>query len=221
MIDCKLWRKSLSRTKFNRQLPDAADRMTGTAGHRRLFIVTMTILLHAVVYTLPIVTQGQERYHITMGSVNFKSEAPLELIKAKTSKVLGILDINKMAFAISVPIATFRGFNSALQREHFNENYMESAKFPKIVYRGLILDKLDLHKNGFYEVMTKGKLNLHGIELVREIPCEIKVENGVVTVKSKFEVLLADHQIRIPSVVQQKLAEKIIVEVEADFVLKI
>ncbi len=164
---------------------------------------------------------AQNRCLIDHGMIEFKSEAPLELIKASTSQFIGILDLERNAFAVSVPIFSFKGFNSALQREHFNENYMESEKYPKGVFKGLILDEdIDLSKNGYYSVSTMGELIIHGVEKKRKIPCEIKVEDGMITINSKFDVFLDDHKIKIPMIVSKKLSEVIHVNIEATFVRK-
>lgn len=165
-------------------------------------------------------SQAQTRYYAEDGKVKFESDAPLELIAAHTEKVLGIIDIDKNVFAISIPVASFRGFNSSLQREHFNENYMETEKFPKGIFKGTILGDIDLHKNGYYQVMTEGKLLLHGVEKSRKIPCEIIVKDGVITVKSNFKVQLVDHNIKIPTVVRQKISESIIIDLNSNFAEK-
>lgn len=164
---------------------------------------------------------SQNRCMVDHGKIEFKSEAPLELISASTSSFVGILDLDRNAFAISVPIFSFKGFNSALQREHFNENYMESEKYPKGIFKGLILDEgIELSKNGYYSISTMGELVLHGVEKKREILCEIKVEDDLITVKSEFDVSLDDHKIKIPTIVSKKLSETIHVSIEATFVRK-
>jgi len=174
-----------------------------------------------IVFGLSQESSAQTRYHIQDGNVNFESKAPLELIEAKTADVLGVLDIDRKAFAIAIPISTFRGFNSALQREHFNENYMETFKYPKGIYKGIILDDdVDFTKNGFYKVTTKGKLELHGVVTPREIECDIKVENDLINVKTIFEVPLENHNIKIPTVVRYKISETILVSIDANFLLK-
>lgn len=182
-----------------------------------------TYILIVLVLTLinPHYSFSQNRCLVDHGTIEFKSEAPLELISASTSSFVGILDLDRNAFAISVPIFSFKGFNSALQREHFNENYMESEKYPKGIFKGLILDEdVELSKNGYYSVSTMGELVLHGVEKKRKISCEIKVEDDLITVKSEFDVLLDDHKIKIPTIVSKKLSEIIHVSIEATFVKK-
>jgi hypothetical protein len=69
-------------------------------------------------------------YQTKSGKVSFKSEAPLELIKASSEKLAGILDAGKKSFAFLVPMSSFNGFGKPLQKDHFNENYIESDKYP-------------------------------------------------------------------------------------------
>jgi len=154
------------------------------------------------------------------GILYFKSEAPLELIEASSDQLRGIIDFTNQTFAFSVAINTFRGFNSALQREHFNENYMESAKYPKAVFSGKLIERIDFTKDGEYKVRAKGKLSIHGVEQERIIQSSLKISNGSIFLQSYFTILLVDHNIPIPKVVQQKIAEVIKVYIEANCVVK-
>lgn len=148
--------------------------------------------------------------------VSFMSDAPLEVISAKSAKLRGVIDTSRQTFAWSVDIRTFEGFNSPLQREHFNENYMESKKYPKASFSGKLIEKIDFKKNGSYNVRTKGQLNIHGVDQERIIKCLVEVSGNKIKVQSTFTVLLVDHNISIPKVVYQKIAEEIIVSVHAE-----
>jgi len=152
------------------------------------------------------------------GKVGFKSDAPLEVIQAKSGKLRGVIDTAKQTFAWSVEIKTFEGFNSPLQREHFNENYMETKKYPKASFSGKIIEAVDFQKNGTYAVRAKGQLNIHGVEQERIIKGQLEVRDNKIRVQSKFTVPLADHNITIPKVVYQKIAEEITVTVDAELV---
>jgi len=161
---------------------------------------------------------GAQVLNTSNGQINFRSDAPLELIKANTNEMRGKLDVGKKLFAFTAKINSFKGFNSPLQREHFNENYMESQLFPDASFSGKIIEDLDLTKDGTYTVRAKGKLMLHGIVQERIIKTELKVNKGTVSFKANFTVLLSEHNIPIPKVVHEKLASEIKVEVKADLV---
>lgn len=155
------------------------------------------------------------KYQCIDGTVTLKSVATLELIQAKNNKLRGIIDTDKQTFAWSVDIRTFEGFNSPLQREHFNENYMESNRFPKASFTGKIIENIDFDAPGVQSMRAKGKLTLHGIEQERIIKCQLENKGGKLYIKSSFTVPLADHDIEIPKIVHQKIAEEIQVTVEA------
>jgi polyisoprenoid-binding protein YceI len=148
-------------------------------------------------------------YMIDDGKIDFKSEAPLEIIKASSTGLKGLIDFDKQTFAFSIPIGSFNGFNSTLQQEHFNENYMESDKFPRATFTGRLIEKIDVDQNGVYTVRAKGKLNIHGIEQERIIQTAVTIQDSTIEINSSFSIPLQDHNIAIPKVVQQKIAETI------------
>lgn len=150
------------------------------------------------------------------GWVKFTSEAPLELIEAESNSLRAVIDIEKRTLAFKIPISSFEGFNSPLQHEHFNENYMEIDAFPKATFSGKLIEDIDLTKNGTYKVRTKGLLTIHGVEKERIIAGSIKVNGDGLGLTASFEVPLSDHDILIPRIVNQKIAEIITVSIKAD-----
>lgn len=161
------------------------------------------------------VMQAQTRYNISTGTVSFVSDAPLESITATSKTLKGLVDISSRTFAFTVDIASFLGFNSPLQRVHFNENYMESGDYPVATFAGKIIEDVNLSIDGDYEVRVKGKLIIHGVEKERIIKGTIRIEKGSMKINAKFTVLLEDHEIRIPKVVMQKISQVVSVEVSA------
>jgi len=150
------------------------------------------------------------------GKVFIKSDASLELIEARSKKLRGVIDPATNNFAWTVETVSFEGFNSPLQKEHFNENYMESTKYPKVSFAGKIIEKIDFQTDGKYTVRAKGKLIAHGVEQERIIRSELEIMGDKIRVRSKFTVPLADHNISIPHIVYQKIAEEVSLSIEAD-----
>lgn len=164
---------------------------------------------------ISVAVQGQTtRYTGSGGTISFTSDAPLEVIKAKSTSLRGVLDLQEQTFAFSLLVESFQGFNSPLQREHFLENYMESSKFPQATFTGRIIETLDLSKTGTIEIRAKGILHIHGVSRERIIRCVLQVEEGQIVTQSTFSVFLRDHDISIPRMVYQKIAEEIMVQVE-------
>ncbi len=155
------------------------------------------------------------------GIVKFISNAPLETITAESKKMSGVLDAEKRTFAFSVPIPSFEGFNSPLQKEHFNENYLESDKIPKAFFKGKIIEEVNIELPGTYTVRVKGAMQIHDIE--KELIIKAKIissTGGKITISSSFNVLLKDFNINIPTIVNQKIASEILVDVKTDMSLK-
>ncbi len=161
----------------------------------------------------------QQIYGTENGTITFRSDAPLELIKASTKEMRGKFDVTRKMFAFTVKITSFSGFNSSLQREHFNENYLESVQFPNASFSGKIIEDIDFSTDGIYSVRAKGNLSIHGVVQERIIKSELVIKNGKLSITSDFTVLLIEHNIPIPKVVHEKLASEIKVEVKADLTL--
>ena len=151
------------------------------------------------------------------GHISFSSEAPLETIEASNHKVTCVLDgaTGKMEFAVL--IKAFQ-FEKALMQEHFNENYMESDKFPKAKFKGAIsnMNEVDLTKDGVYKVTVNGELTIHGISQTVTTIGQLKVENGQLKATANFSVLVADHKIEIPAVVRDNIAKEVEIKVSID-----
>jgi len=175
------------------------------------------LITSLITVVLPFCGIAQNRISCDQGKVKFTSDAPLELIKASTQSLKGIIDLEKNTFAYTMEVASFKGFNSPLQQQHFYENYLHTAKYPRATFLGKIIDPVNFHESGVYQVRAKGMLEIHGQAKERIIPCQVTVTNGSILVTSSFYVPLDDHNINIPKIVNQKIAEEILVEIEASF----
>lgn len=178
---------------------------------KRFIITTVFMLLLGSSFREPV-----NIFNISRGKIIFSSDAPLELITAASNELKGLIETEKKQFAFSVKIRSFKGFNSGFQKEHFNENYLESDKYPDATFSGKIIEDVDFAKNQVLSVRAKGKLTVHGVSKERIIKSDMTIKNGAIHIKSNFTVLLADHNIPIPKVVHEKLASEIKVEVNSE-----
>lgn len=150
--------------------------------------------------------------------IKFTSEAPLELITASSESCIGILDIDNSEFAFRVRLRSFEGFNSPLQREHFNENYMQSDLHPNATFEGRFVEEIDLTVPDRYSVKVKGSLNIHNTEDERVLNVTLLVsDDGIISFESDFEVELETHKISVPRIVYQKISEVISISVKGEF----
>lgn len=163
-------------------------------------------------------TQAQSKYFDKNCDVTFLSSTPLEDIEGKNASAVAVMDIASGAIEVSVLVKAF-SFEKALLEEHFNENYMESEKFPKATFKGKIknISEVKLTADGTYPVTLTGTLTMHGVS--KEITNEgtIKVKDGAMKANASFIVKPGDYSIEIPSMVKDKIAKEITVQVAVDF----
>lgn len=158
--------------------------------------------------------------HITKtGLVNFEASVPsFEEVKASNNTTTAIIDTENGNLAALVLVKGFR-FKNALMEEHFNENYAESDQYPKATFKGSISDFNVSHLNNELKPFTfNGTLNFHGESKKISEVLQISILNEYIIIKGVFKVSAADFNIKIPSVVKNKIANDI--EILFDFKLK-
>ncbi|RYZ24169.1 MAG: YceI family protein [Chitinophagaceae bacterium] len=177
-------------------------------------LLARTVLAASIMLTAA-AAQAQTVARFSNPVVSFFSSAPLEDIEAVNKKAVGAVDWSKRSFLVSIPIKGFE-FKSGLMQTHFNENYLQSDKYPDCIFRGNFAGPVDLTKDGDYPVTATGDLTLHGVTQKRSIPATISVRKGLASVSSKFNIRVADHKIEIPKMVFKKIAEVVAVTINAD-----
>jgi hypothetical protein len=147
--------------------------------------------------------------------VSFDASSPLENIKAVNNSGTVALNTTTGDVAARVLIKNFV-FKQALMQEHFNENYLESTKFPNSTLKGKISNLADVKfgTDGTYNAKIAGTLEMHGVTKTVEVPATITVKGGAVAFKSDFSVACADYKIAIPSVVADKVAKEVKIHIE-------
>lgn len=150
---------------------------------------------------------SQERYFTKSGSINFFSKAPLEDITADNNQVLSIMDAGNSKMAISILMKSFL-FDKALMQEHFNENYVESDKYPKATFKGEILKFNELSENP-NEFKVKGILNIHGVAKGITVTATMNKKDDTIFATGNFVINLEDFNIKIPAVVAKNIAKNI------------
>jgi polyisoprenoid-binding protein YceI len=164
-------------------------------------------------------TNAQNKYFTRTGTVIFDAEGKLddiEEIKAKNTTATCVLDAATGQIEWAVTMNKFSFANSLMQK-HFNENYVESEKYPKASFKGKINDigKVNFEKDGTYPVGVKGTMTLHGVTKEVDVKGTVTVEKGKILVNSGFDIPLKDYKIDIPTVVFVKIAESAKVSVSA------
>jgi polyisoprenoid-binding protein YceI len=144
-------------------------------------------------------------------TLHFLSKSELEDIEATNKLAQAAMNAATGKVQVKVQIKAFK-FKSSFMEEHFNENYMESEKYPFSSFDGKINEPLDLSQEGEQKVTCTGKLTIHGVTNDVTLPCLVKVKGGQVTVTSEFKVKLVDYKIKVPSLYVKNIAEEITVD---------
>ena len=173
---------------------------------RRLVILSSILLFSLSV--------SAQKYMTRTGTISFFSHTPLEDIKAENNQVASVLDISTGDIVFQVLIKSFR-FQKALMQEHFNENYLESDKFPKSEFKGKLndLSSVDFKKDGTYNVTVSGDLTIKEVTKKLDTKGTIVVAQGNITANSVFSIVPGEYNVEIPGVVKDNIAKTIEVSV--------
>jgi YceI-like domain len=173
-----------------------------------IFLMTICISLNCLC----------QNYMTKTGFIGFYSKTALEDIKAENNQVFAVLDPVSRHTAFAVLLKGFI-FPKELMQEHFNENYVESDKYPKATFSGTCTGDMDLNKEGTYEVVIKGDLNLHGVTKPIETTAQLEVKKDHIKGTSVFKLKPEDFNISIPGIVRDKIASEINVKVQIDWII--
>ena len=153
---------------------------------------------------------AQDKFFTKSGNIQFSSKGVIETIEATHRSVTCVLDSKTGDMQFAVLMKGFE-FRKALMQEHFNENYVESDKYPKSEFRGQITNNSEINytSDGVYTAHIKGKLTLHGQTKDVEADGKITVKGGKLQASSKFKIQMSDYDIDIPGSVAQNMSDTI------------
>lgn len=156
------------------------------------------------------IATAQTKYFTKAGKISFYSKAPIEDIEAHNTKGVSVFDVSTGQIEFSVLMKGFE-FEKAKMQEHFNENYVESDKYPKAVFTGTIKNAsaLKLSQDGVYNTEITGNLTIHGVTKPQTIQAVITVKDGIVSAVSEFTIAVADYDIKIPSLVANNIGKTV------------
>jgi len=159
---------------------------------------------------------GQDLYTCKNARINLYSKAPIEDIEGTSTSGTSVYDPVSGELVFSVAIRSFH-FNKSKMEEHFNENYLESDKYPRAIFKGKVKEHIDVSQNGTFPVTVTGDLDVHGVKQPRTVSGSMAINNGVITMSSEFMVKCVDHNIPIPKIVFHNIAETIRIRVSATY----
>jgi polyisoprenoid-binding protein YceI len=156
--------------------------------------------------TLFVFSANAQKYMTKNGFIGFFSHTSMEDIKGDNNQVAGVIDITTGEMVFQALIKSFH-FDRALMEEHFNENYMESEKYPKAIFKGKIINltTVNFSKNGTYDVTVEGDLTIHNVTNKVSTNGTLEIITGGINANAKFKVIPEDYKIEIPGVVREKI----------------
>ena len=160
---------------------------------------------------------AQKRYFTKNGNISFSAGSG-EDIDGINKTTTSVFDAATGQLEFAVLVKGFE-FKRALMQEHFNENYMESDKYPKSMFKGKIsnIDKVNFQKDGLYPVTVKGVLDMHGVKKETEASGTLKVSGETVGGNAEFAILLSDYNIAIPSLVKDKISKTVTIKINCNY----
>jgi len=178
---------------------------------RILILLTIFLASHSL---------NAQKYLTKTGYINFFSSTPVEDINADNYKVSSAFDQSTGDLVFRLDMKSFE-FKKKLMQEHFNENYVESDKFPHSSFKGKItnLDEVDFTTNGKYDVKVDGELTIHGVTNKVSAIGQFNINGENLFAKSEIKVKSADYDIVIPKLVRGKIAEELLIKVEMKYEL--
>ena len=159
------------------------------------------IILTALLLSSTFVSAQQ--YLTREARLDFDAGSPLEDIEAFTESGSAVYDANTGKIGVQVLMTSFQ-FKRALMQEHFNENYVESEKYPKASFKGT-----------YNEGSVAGGLTIHGITKEITVPARLDQEEGNYVLVTSFDITLADYEVKIPSAVSNKISKTASIQVQA------
>jgi polyisoprenoid-binding protein YceI len=177
-----------------------------------------TILIITLILGTFSTLHAQNNYITRNGYIKFYSHTPIEDIEAENNHVGSILNTTTGEIVFTLKMTDFN-FEKKLMQRHFNDNYVESDKFPTATFKGFITDndKIDYSSPGTYQVDVSGELTIHGVSRTIETGGTIEITDIGPRAFSEFIVKPADYEIKIPKIVRNKIAEEMEVTVKMSY----
>jgi YceI-like domain len=171
-----------------------------------------------IALTISGTASAQSLYSTKTGQISFFSETPIRNIEAVSNEVVSMINSGTGEIGFVVLVKSFR-FEKSLMEEHFNENYMETPKFPKATFQGKItnLKAIDFKKDGTYIVSVEGKLTMHGVSKSISTVGKITVEKGKIIAVASFIAKLEDYDVKRPTIVAAEIAENVEIKINCRY----
>lgn len=174
----------------------------------------------AILFTFISVVGESQTFSGSNGTVTLKGVAPQETITAKSVGLSAMVDLTTKKFNFKQPLTTFTFSQGSLQKQHAEESYFETEKFPNATFKGEIINDVELKGDGKYHVTAKGTFSIHGVQKEIKIPAVIERKGNKIVITSDFKIYLSDYNIKIPRLLVQKVSDEFTVSISSALLIK-
>jgi polyisoprenoid-binding protein YceI len=151
------------------------------------------------------------------GNISFFQETSVENIDGRSTRLVSVIDTKTNIIAYKVEMTSFQ-FEKSLMQDHFNENYVESGKYPYTVFKGQINETIDWTKDGTYPITATGMMTMHGVTKTITEKGTLTIRNGEVTISNNFNIKFTDYGVEIPSLLIKQLSDTVEVTINCTYV---
>jgi polyisoprenoid-binding protein YceI len=176
----------------------------------------ITFILSLIALTIQLA--HAQNYMTKTGVIDIFSETSMFKIEGKSQSVGSILNTSNGQVVATVVITGFK-FKEALLEEHFNENYMESHKFPKAVFKGQITNwsMVNLAKDGSYSITLEGDLTMHGETRPVKTQGTLVISGGKIKATTEFIVSLENYKIKVEESYKDRINDSVKLTIHFDY----
>ena len=168
----------------------------------------------ALVVSFAVNARAQKAFETKTATVRFiaADDKDIDAVNKEATRRLeanGVLTFNMLATGFH--------FDIKKMEEHFNSEYIESKKFPRVSFTGQItnFNTVNFAKNGTYPVTVSGTMQVHGKNKAIQTNGTIVITNGIPKANAKFTVRLKDFG--MDGILISFVADKVDVEVTASY----
>ena len=128
------------------------------------------------------------------GSIQFVSPTDPDVSAVNNEVSSKITAAGELRFSL-----LFKGFHFkyAEMQTHFNEEYVESEKYPRAIFTGTIqnIKSIDLTKDGKYTATIVGTLTMHGVTKPVQTAATLNISKGKIAATATISISMSDFNI--------------------------
>jgi polyisoprenoid-binding protein YceI len=154
-------------------------------------------------------------YTSVRSEVRLFAHIPLEDIEATSTNVEATVEMETGKLLFIIPIKSFE-FEKRFMQNHFNDQYLESDKYPEARFVGQFNEPLPEIK-GAKNISYEGVLTIHGVSRKINGTAKLISSRKIIYGSSILNIRLEDYKIKVPRMVFKNIAEVVEVKVMIQF----